>query len=431
MEFARRADTCVDFETWIGDRQVSKLGSNVESGDLPFQSWRNFKEAFAPEIVARAVRETRGTVRRVLDPFGGSGTTALTCQFLGIEPTTIEVNPYLADLIEAKLSVYNPEHIARSYRQVVESVWKRKPRSRATFHGAPPTFVEPGVDGNYIFSRDIAERVNAYRESIDRLESESLRRLFRVLLGSTLIPASNVTVSGKGRRYRQKWRERQRKAEYLDILFEELALKAIHDVTRFRDRACTDYKVRCGDARTLIPDVGAIDLVVSSPPYPNSFDYTDVYNVELWVLGYLRSRAQNTLLRNATIRSHVQIKRDMSTTFHAPKLLCHAMGDLQEVKERLWNRYIPEMISAYFQDMHDVLQAIHEMLRQKGRAYFVVGDSQYAGVAIPVGKILAEIASDIGYRLVGEECFRSMRASPQQGGRELLPETLLVLEKRA
>lgn len=55
------------------------------------------------------------------------------------------------------------------------------------------------------------------------------------------------------------------------------------------------------------------DLAVFSPPYPNSFDYTDVYNIELWTLGYIRDAASNQRLRSATLSSHVQIGRKFCT----------------------------------------------------------------------------------------------------------------------
>lgn len=429
MESNGLAGTCVSFDTWVGARHIENLGSNVESGELPFQSWRNFKEAFAPEVVARAIKETRRSVRRVLDPFGGSGTTALASQFLGVAPITIEVNPYLADLIEAKLTVYDPDNVVHAFGEVMEGVWSRRRQRRAAFRGAPATFVEPGADGRFIFSRSVAERIVAFKGAIEDLESEATKRLFRVLLGSILVPVSNVTVSGKGRRYRRRWQERQKNADTVDACFEDLALKAVHDITRFRDRSCVKYEVHRGDARLIVPAVGEIDLVVCSPPYPNSFDYTDVYNVELWALGYLQSRSENTALRNATLRSHVQIKRDMGISFRAPRLLTQAIEKLRLRSDELWNPYIPDMIGAYFQDMHDVLGALHCNLRPRGRAYLVVGDSQYAGIAVPVSKILSDLARAIGFELVGEERFRSMRASPQQGGRELLPETLLILEK--
>jgi DNA modification methylase len=60
------------------------LGTNAGSIDLPFQGWRRFKEAFAPELIERAVHESIIPVHHLVDPFGGSGTTALAAQFLGI-----------------------------------------------------------------------------------------------------------------------------------------------------------------------------------------------------------------------------------------------------------------------------------------------------------------------------------------------------------
>ena len=72
------------FDEWTQSRTVSSLGTNSGAPALPFQGWKHIKEAFAPELVARAISESHIPVRRCLDPFGGSGTTALACQFLGI-----------------------------------------------------------------------------------------------------------------------------------------------------------------------------------------------------------------------------------------------------------------------------------------------------------------------------------------------------------
>ena len=99
------------FDEWTGKRRIVSLGTNSGAERIPFQGWRHFKEAFTPEIVYEAVQAAASPVTSCIDPFGGSGTTALACQFLGVEPTTIEVNPYLADLIEAKLTTYDPERL--------------------------------------------------------------------------------------------------------------------------------------------------------------------------------------------------------------------------------------------------------------------------------------------------------------------------------
>ena len=87
-------------EAWLhGYDEAAPVSSFVGSHDLPFQRWMKFKEAFSPRFVMDALASMPQRPRRCADPFGGSGTTALTCSFLGVEAVTIEVNPFLADLI--------------------------------------------------------------------------------------------------------------------------------------------------------------------------------------------------------------------------------------------------------------------------------------------------------------------------------------------
>ena len=421
---------CIQFSDWTGDRSTLTVGTNAGARTLPFQTWRPFKEAFAPEIVERALSESAGTVRHVADPFGGSGTTALAAQFFGVKPTTIEVNPFLADLIEAKIAPLDFDLAAESFGQVVECVARGCEPKRPEFPGASATFIEPGRDGRYIFSRAVARRFLAYRTAIELVQDEASRRLFRVVLASTAIPASNVVVSGKGRRYRQRWRERESPPRVVDELFHDGVLRALHDLRRFAARRCLDYRILRGDARTLAEQIGPHDLAVFSPPYPNSFDYTDVYNVELWAMGYLDSREANKELRHATLRSHVQLFRDFGGDGVCSATLTTTINALREVRNDLWNPHIPEMIAGYAGDLAIVLAGLSRGLRPRGRVYTVVGDSRYAGVDIPVAMILAETAQPLGYDVVALEPCRSMRSSPQQGGRHELGEALVVLEWR-
>lgn len=419
----------VGFLDWTGDRRVPTVGTNAGQPPLPFQRWRRFKEAFAPEIVQRAVAESSGPIKHIADPFGGSGTTALAAQFLGVKPTTIEVNPFLADLIEAKIASLDVDLAVRAFGRVVEEVALDAEEEQPQFAGAPPTFVEPGLDGRYVFSRAVACRLLAYRKAIERVRDERCRRLFRVVLASTAIPVSNVVVSGKGRRYRRGWWKRESDPTLVDRLFRRGVVEALHDLRRFASRGCLEYVVLRGDARVLAGAIGAHDLAVFSPPYPNSFDYTDVYNVELWSMGYLNDGAANRRLREATMRSHVQLLRNFDGGTVRSVTLRRTVEALREVRGELWNRHIPEMIGAYASDLSVVLEQLGRGLRVGGRAYVVVGDSRYAGVHVPVGRILAEVAEPLGYRVLEMESSRSMRASPQQGGQHELGEMLVVMER--
>jgi hypothetical protein len=187
-----------------------------------------------------------------------------------------------------------------------------------------------------------------------------------------------------------------------------------------------EFSLLRGDSRQCIADAQPVDIVIFSPPYPNSFDYTDIYNLELWMLGYFRSRSDNTDLRKQTVRSHVQIKRDFSANDLDSAELRRVYRALCLRRSQLWNDNIAEMVCAYFGDMATILQQVRSKLRKGGRAFLAVGNSKYAGVVIDTPKILAELAPAVGLRCVRSSSIRSMRASAQQGGREELHESLIV-----
>lgn len=414
-------------QSWFARHDlIGPSSTNQDTHDLPFQRWYRFKEAFAPRAVLDAFNQLPVRPRSCIDPFGGSGTTALTAQFLDIRPTTVEVNPFLADLIEAKLSAYEPEALMRSFRQVSDDAQTRRVEPEDMLSAAPPTFVEPGLNNRWIFGRAVASQILNYRAAIEDLTDVTHQRLFKVLLAASLVTLSNVVISGKGRRYRGGWEQRLVAVSQVARLFEAGFLRALEDIIRFGRRPCMDYTLLRGDVRQALEHAPPADFALFSPPYPNSFDYTDIYNLELWMLGYLRSPADNRALRQSTLRSHVQIRRDFEAAVRTPSL-DRVLDQLEAKRTELWNRDIPEMVGAYFEDITTVLRGLHGRLSAGGSVMMVVGDSQYAGIPINVGSICVEVGAQNGFRLKGLSQMRSMRASAQQGGAYDLGETLVHL----
>jgi hypothetical protein len=426
----RETPNSTTFNEWIADRSLPHLSTNAGAAAVSYQGWRRFKESFAPELVARAIQETETSLGRpvecVADPFGGSGTTGLVSQFLGRSSATIEVNPFLADLIEAKLTAYDYEELAAAYIQVLSCLGTRC-RSEP-FPNAPATFVEPGVGGRFLFGIDVATALYDLILTIEEcVANPNLRRLLKVLAVSVSVDLSNAVVSGKGRRYRRNWRDRYLDAVNVRQRFAAQVHRAMYDIRRYGLRREPAFRLLRGDARVLAKDIGPIGVGVFSPPYPNSFDYTDVYNIELWTGGYFSSAQDNLTTRNSTLRSHVQIVRSFSREGVVSDQLNRTIENLTAVRHQMWSRHIPDMVGAYFADMRTIIQQLAGQLVSGGRLYIVVGDSQYAGVSVPVSDILTEIALADGLEVVGVEPVRSMRASPQQGGAQKLPETLLIL----
>lgn len=418
-----------NFSSWLkGLVDGAPMSSNMPSHNLPFQRWYRFKEAFSPLMVAESLSCLGFWPSTCLDCFGGSGTTALTCQFLGIESTSIEVNPFLADLIEAKLSKYDHASLVDDFAGVVKKMCNRSANLRSIrYESWPATMVEPGLKDRWIFPRETFRRILTIREAINEIVDPVNRRLLRVLLGSILVDMSNVVISGKGRRYRSNWRTTQKTPRDVSIAFQAAFQAALFDISAHGTRACETYTLLRGDSRVQVDNVGQVDVALFSPPYPNSFDYTDIYNVELWVLGYLKSRADNTELRTSTLRSHVQIHRDMTWEGLESRKLHKTVAALKKKGEQLWDPHLPDMIGAYFADLVRILKSVRGKMNPEGAVLMTVGDSRYADVLIDVGDILSELAVEAGYVCEAVTPIRAMKTSAQQGWQASLSEDLVRL----
>ena len=61
-------------EKWLSAQDFgAPVSSNLGAGNLPFQRWFRFKEAYSPAFVTDTITTCDYPVRRILDPFGGSG----------------------------------------------------------------------------------------------------------------------------------------------------------------------------------------------------------------------------------------------------------------------------------------------------------------------------------------------------------------------
>lgn len=413
---------------WIVDqRPDAPISSNIASSELPFQRWFHFKEAFSPRFVAETIASLPYEVRRCLDPFAGSGTTPLTCRMLGISSASIEINPFLADLIIAKLTPISPSRFRADYEQLIDSL-VIQPRDYLVPAGMPKTMAEPGDKGRYIFSKCVFSTCRAIVRQAANL-SPSHERLLKVLLGRVLVENSNVTINGKGRRYRKNWEARRKTSEDLISSLDRAVNDAVSDLVRFAGLPRGLHRVFNDDARRQLRRLRKADAVIFSPPYPNSFDYTDVYNIELWMLGYLSDACDNRTLRKNTLRSHVQVQWTKQQPIAASTQLRNVVNELTNRDADLWDKNIPKMIQYYFDDLYKIFRSIANILPASHHVVVAIGDSQYAGVHIDVATILQESVASLGFEAVQRRAIRSMRNSSQHGGQFALSEHCMIFER--
>jgi hypothetical protein len=156
-----------------------------------------------------------------------------------------------------------------------------------------------------------------------------------------------------------------------------------------------------GDSRSLLKEQSfpRFKFCITSPPYLNSFDYSDVYRPELYLGGFLKNREDLLDLRKTSLRSHVFTKKSDLKAPNFGLLYDQTIKGINESQNSAWQRKIPVMVQGYFQDMQSILLALKRKAAEDAQLWIIVSNSAYNDVEIPVDLILADIGSKVGWDL--------------------------------
>jgi hypothetical protein len=278
------------------------------NGNLPRHRWYRFKEGFSAGLVSHFVAEYLPSRNgRLLDPFLGSGTTAVEGARFGHFVDGIEANAFMAFMAKVKTRDYT---CAGSLERAALRCFRQRTRSAAFILPRDSTLVErEGLD-KWILNRRVATRFEELRTAIAEITPPTARDLLLLALLSSMEDVANARKDGKCWRYKSNWHTLNFTDKSLDEAFAGQVLRYAEDVAacpRLSGRA----RVFQGDARVRLGRIGLADQlydgVLTSPPYLNSFDYTDIYRPELLLLNFARNSNELRRIRFATLRSHVQV----------------------------------------------------------------------------------------------------------------------------
>ncbi len=402
----------------------------------PVHRWYNLVEGYSRELVRRIIGELNELPNTCLDPFAGVGTTALTCQELGIKCVSIENNPFFYDVAKAKLRA---DYSAKEFHELIidfETYFKNCKFNHLFPKLESETFFEKEGLKKWIFDKPVALAIFDILNKIKELEIHSsiYTNLFKIAIASILTSISNVFRNGKCLAYKKDWYEIRLKRKevheqfikvctdilLIDIRTQEINKPLVHNFVNFFH----------GDSRELVKQIpnNSIDLIITSPPYLNSRDYTDTYRLELWILGYITNFKEEQTIRKSALTSHVQITLN-DFEFPQIKELKEFIHYLESLDGQLWNKNIPKMVKGYFSDMHDILFDLKDKLKDGSKLYINISNSAYAGKICEVDYILIEIAKQLGYKPIQIRKARFIKSSRQQKLPEKLRESIIVLQK--
>lgn len=383
--------------------------SALDAADHPRHRWYFFKEAFSPEIVDHAIKNASPPAGAlIVDPFCGSGTVPLQAALRGYQGWGVEVNPFLAFVARTKLLRCS----AKAFEGNLASVRRAIRRGAKCPIEGFSTFTQVDDNSRWLFNRPVIRAFEGGWRASLKLKSP-VSNLMRLCLLESALAACNATKDGKCLRYKRGWQELSLDLTDFQAAFEARAEIVASDL---KEGPHPDAKAEIlqGDIRKE-RSPKRFRLCITSPPYLNSFDYTDVYRPELFLGRFVTTMAQLRKLRLSTIRSHVQANWPRAEQHSYGNRYTQSLRLVSERVQRLWDRRIPEMIKAYFEDMDIVLRSLRSRAESKASMWIVISTSAYAGVEIPVDLIIADIARQCGWYLREVRVLRYLdRVSGQQ-----------------
>lgn len=415
----------------LNRRLVSYQGNKQEPG----LRWMKFKEAFSKSLVEHLIYETNAS--RVLDPFSGIGTTALTSATNGATAIGIELMP-VGILAARAISYASNDVYLNDFVQAAGGLLHRvaSPVGADSEHRFKHVRITEGA-----FPEKTEEDIAKAREFLSSVDTPQLRVLLEFACVSVLEEIGYTRKDGQYLRWDYRsgrdLKSRVDKGPVLDLkdaldlklemmISDTKALQSEHSggSAEFLQGSCLEQLSKLNDS--------AFDLVVTSPPYANRYDYTRTYALELaWMgldqSGFSRLRQQ---MISATVENHSKYdgldrvlgsrntwqRATHQSGSHAA--LNEVLDSLRKHRSDLSNPNVIRLLEGYFLEMAYVVAELARVVQPGGTVVMVNDNVQYHGEHVPVDQILSDFAEGSG--LVCERILTLPRGkgnSSQQMGR--------------
>ncbi len=316
----------------------------------------------------------------VLDPFCGSGTTLVESQRRGLVSVGIDVNP-----IACLMSQVKTESVPPGLEEIARDVLGHAQRERAPVIPAIPNL-------DHWFQRPVQKALAALTSALTEVSPEYQAPL-RLALSSIIVRVSNQESDT---RYAAV--EKQVAAEDVFRGFAQ-ATRRISDVLQKRPYPLVPATVLEADTLALDPKqiLGRIGLVITSPPYPNAYEYWLYHKYRMWWLGFDPIAVKT---QEIGARAHF-FKRDHHTA----------------------EDFVRQMAQTF-----DLLQAV---LVPDGYACFVVGRSRIHGHVVDNAQIIEDVGHTAGFKRVfaAERALAPNRKSFNLSHANIKTETILLLRR--
>ena len=393
---------------------VAKYGTFKDSLSAPVHRWFTYPAGYSYRLVeAKAAEFSLEAGSLIADPFVGTGTTSLAAKTMGIDSVGVEAHPFVHWVAQTKLDCNHDTDLLRKEAKLISEQASDICVSGCRESARWPDLVHKCFDDENL------DRLYALRTAVLHMRSER-QDFFKLALTAAL---RDTTSAGAGWPYiaPSKFAERKVRRNALDEFAKRCELMA-DDVESFTEIRSKHDLVR-GDARLLASYTGeaAVDMILTSPPYLNNYDYADRTRMETYFWGLYDSWADITanVRDKLMMAATTQVRRNqMAETVKMPLVksldsavhneLQDAVSRLGELRKKKSGKKSYDLMTAgYFEDMAQVVVEARSALKSGCPFILVLGDSAPYGVHVTTDEIIGRLAVGAGFAHYDIEVIRT------------------------
>ncbi|MGH2497361.1 MAG: DNA methyltransferase [Ktedonobacteraceae bacterium] len=342
----------------------------------------------------------------VLDPFCGTGTTALACAQRGITCHTVDINPFLVWLANVKCASYS-ENAIEIARTVLD---KALADVNNEYHSA---WVPPIKDINKWWEPDILKLLSLAFEQIRNLTlCNEAQSLLYIIFCRCLIELSSASFGHQSMSFKKDTPSAYLFEVLAEMRFRNIFQRIGSEVLDAANEALQDGRGRAlpGDSRRLeaVLPLKNYTSVITSPPYPNRMSYIRELRPYMYWLGYLESGNQAGELDWQAIGGTWGCATSKLMNWTPDPRIEIPYEGFDEITSHIaqHSQILSLYVTKYFEDTIQHVRSLKNVLASHAQVHYIVGNSKFYDVVLPTEQLYAAIFEAEGFHEVSIETIR-------------------------
>lgn len=341
---------------------------------------------FIPEIPRWAIKKyVKDKDESILDPFTGSGTTLLEAAINGNNSYGIEIDEVAKLISRVKTEKYNKKEV-KSIQDEFEKIISEYDNIKE--------YRVPEIDNlGHWFPKENIQELGKILQQINEIDNVKIKNFFKVCFVSIIKKCSYTDDSSPKPYVSSKIKKipANPKDEFIKIY--NKYYKGIEDLAKIKNFG--EVEILKGDALNFELET-KVNLVITSPPYINAFDYGRTMRLENLWLGLLTENElrdkKKDYVGTEKIKTYKE-KEDLSILKES------------EILEKVYKKIVQSdekralIVKKFFDDMKTNYNQVKKCLNKDGHYVIVIGDSNIRQVKVKSSEILTEIAINNGFIL--------------------------------